>query len=103
MLSRAGDGGGGGWLKSAFSVAKAAFGGERASGGETRAGSFYTTVEHGRPELVMLSGQGHVLSNAETAKMIAGYQDDRRTTAEPSVVVNCPRSTSTPRAPIRTA
>lgn len=44
-------------------------GGGKASGGDTRAGFMYGAAEHG-PELFMLSGNGHVSSAAETAKMV---------------------------------
>lgn len=60
----------GGWMQSAFKVAASVFGGPRAGGGDTRAGRFYTTVEHGRPELMMIGGSGHVTSAAETVRML---------------------------------
>lgn len=44
-------------------------GGGKASGGGTRASFMYGTAEHGS-ELFMLSGNGHVSSAAETAKMV---------------------------------
>lgn len=66
-----GDGGSSAWVKGAQQVAGWLFGGNRASGGGTQAGRSYATVEHGRPELFMLSGQGHIVSAAETARMIA--------------------------------
>lgn len=72
------DGGAGSWLSSAFSVAKSFFGGGRAAGGGAEAGRFYHTVEHGRPELFMIGGSGHVTSAVETARML------RETMAETS-------------------
>jgi len=66
-----GSGGGlGGWVQGAMKFASSFFGGGRAAGGGTRAGQFYTTVEHGRPELFMIGGQGHVTSAAETVRML---------------------------------
>lgn len=62
--------GGGGWMQSAFKFGASLFGGPRAAGGGTEAGRFYTTVEHGRPELLMIGGSGHVTSAAETARML---------------------------------
>lgn len=67
--------GGGGWMSSMFSSVASLFGGPRASGGGTRAGQFYTTVEHGRPELLMIGGTGHVTSAAETARMLQDLTD----------------------------
>ena len=61
---------GGGWMSAAFSAIGSIFGGGRAAGGDTRAGRFYATVEHGRPELFMLGGQGQVTSAAETVRML---------------------------------
>ena len=79
-------GGGSSWLQTAFDVAFGAFGGSggngkaaaraakaggaRAAGGSMEAGRFYTTVEHGRPELMMIGGNGHVTSAAETVRML---------------------------------
>ncbi len=60
----------GGWVQGAMKFASSFFGGGRAAGGGTRAGQFYTTVEHGRPELFMIGGQGHVTSAAETVRML---------------------------------
>ncbi len=60
----------GNWLSSAFNVAKSFFGGGRAAGGGAEAGRFYHTVEHGRPELFMIGGSGHVTSAVETARML---------------------------------
>jgi len=60
----------GSWLSSAFNVAKSFFGGGRAAGGGAEAGRFYHTVEHGRPELFMIGGSGHVTSAVETARML---------------------------------
>lgn len=71
-------GGAGNWLSSAFNVAKSFFGGGRAAGGGAEAGRFYHTVEHGRPELFMIGGSGHVTSAVETARML------RETMAETS-------------------
>ncbi|WP_312595675.1 hypothetical protein [Brevundimonas sp.] len=71
-------GGAGSWLSSAFNVAKSFFGGGRAAGGGAEAGRFYHTVEHGRPELFMIGGSGHVTSAVETARML------RETMAETS-------------------
>ena len=65
-----GGGGAGSWLSSAFNVAKSFFGGGRAAGGGAEAGRFYHTVEHGRPELFMIGGSGHVTSAVETARML---------------------------------
>lgn len=64
--------GGGNWLNTAFSAAKSFFskGAGRASGGETSAGFSYPVVEHGKPELFMIGGAGHVTSAAETARML---------------------------------
>ena len=42
----------------------------RAAGGRTEAGEAYEVVEHGRPELFMIGGTGHVTSAAETARML---------------------------------
>lgn len=80
MKSGAGGAGGGAgsWLSSAFNVAKSFFGGGRAAGGGAEAGRFYHTVEHGRPELFMIGGSGHVTSAVETARML------RETMAETS-------------------
>lgn len=66
----AGGAGAGNWLSSAFNVAKSFFGGGRAAGGGAEAGRFYHTVEHGRPELFMIGGSGHVTSAVETARML---------------------------------
>ncbi|WP_404419161.1 hypothetical protein [Brevundimonas vesicularis] len=63
-------GGGGGWMSTAFNAAKSVFGGGRAAGGGADAGRFYHTVEHGRPELFMIGGSGHVTSAVETARML---------------------------------
>lgn len=60
----------GNWLSTAFSAAKSFFGGGRAAGGGAEAGRFYHTVEHGRPELFMIGGSGHVTSAVETARML---------------------------------
>lgn len=62
--------GGGNWVQTAFNFATSMFGGPRAAGGGTEAGRFYTTVEHGRPELMMIGGSGHVTSAAETVRML---------------------------------
>nr|DAQ12742.1 MAG TPA: tail tape measure [Caudoviricetes sp.] len=64
--------GGGNWLSTAFNVAKSFFskGAGRAAGGDTWAGSSYPVVEHGKPELFMIGGTGHVTSAAETARML---------------------------------
>lgn len=63
---------GGNWLSTAFSAAKSFFskGAGRAAGGDTWAGSSYPVVEHGKPELFMIGGTGHVTSAAETARML---------------------------------
>lgn len=63
-------GGGSGWMSAAFNAAKSLFGGGRAAGGGAEAGRFYHTVEHGRPELFMIGGSGHVTSAVETARML---------------------------------
>lgn len=68
--SSAGGASGGGWIQSAVNFASSIFGGGRAAGGDTQAGRFYTTVEHGRPELMMIGGNGHVTSAAETVRML---------------------------------
>jgi hypothetical protein len=70
--SGGGGSGGGGWFKTAFDFIAGGFksGGPRAAGGGTEAGKFYTTVEHGRPELMMIGGSGHVTSAAETVRML---------------------------------
>lgn len=65
-----GGAGGGNWVQTAFKFATSMFGGPRAAGGGTEAGRFYTTVEHGRPELMMIGGSGHVTSAAETVRML---------------------------------
>ena len=76
-----GKGGGSNWLSFIMDGVFAGFGGSggksgkssvkkgRAAGGATEAGEAYVTVEHGRPELFMLGGQGQVTSAAETARM----------------------------------
>ena len=71
-VGTAGAGGGGGWMKSVADVVSGGFrfGGGRAAGGDVTAGRFYTTVEHGRPELMMIGGNGHVTSAAETVRML---------------------------------
>ena len=63
---------GGNWLSTAFSAAKSFFskGAGRAAGGDTWAGSSYPVVEHGKPELFMIGGAGHVTSAVETARML---------------------------------
>lgn len=63
---------GGNWISTAFSAAKSFFskGAGRAAGGDTWAGSSYPVVEHGKPELFMIGGTGHVTSAAETARML---------------------------------
>lgn len=63
-------GSGGNWFSAAFSALSSSFGGGRAAGGGTERGRFYATVEHGRPELFMLGGQGQVTSAAETVRML---------------------------------
>ncbi|MEJ8403859.1 hypothetical protein WKI27_00680 [Brevundimonas vesicularis] len=70
--SSGGGSGGGNWLSTAFNVAKSAFskGAGRAAGGDTWAGSSYPVVEHGKPELFMIGGAGHVTSAVETARML---------------------------------
>lgn len=70
--SGSGGSGGGNWLSTAFNVAKSAFskGAGRAAGGDTWAGSSYPVVEHGKPELFMIGGAGHVTSAVETARML---------------------------------
>lgn len=62
----------GNWLSTAFSAAKSFFskGAGRAAGGDTWAGSSYPVVEHGKPELFMIGGAGHVTSAVETARML---------------------------------
>ncbi|WP_312126573.1 hypothetical protein [Brevundimonas sp.] len=70
LAGGSGSGGGSGLWSSLTGAVATLFGGPRAGGGETRAGRFYTTVEHGRPELFMIGGQGHVTSAAETARML---------------------------------
>lgn len=67
-----GSSGGGNWLSTAFSAAKSFFskGAGRAAGGDTWAGSSYPVVEHGKPELFMIGGTGHVTSAVETARML---------------------------------
>lgn len=66
---------GGSWMTSVFKSVASVFGGARASGGGTRAGQFYSTVEHGRPELLMIGGTGHVTSAAETARLLQDLTD----------------------------
>lgn len=61
---------GGGWMSTAVNAVASIFGGGRAGGGGTEPGRFYTTVEHGRPELFMIGGSGHVTGAAETAQMV---------------------------------
>ncbi len=70
--SGGGASGGGNWLSTAFSAAKSFFskGAGRAAGGDTWAGSSYPVVEHGKPELFMIGGTGHVTSAVETARML---------------------------------
>ena len=70
--SGGGGSGGGNWLSTAFSAAKSFFskGAGRAAGGDTWAGSSYPIVEHGKPELFMIGGAGHVTSAVETARML---------------------------------
>lgn len=75
MLSKAGSasgggGGSGGWVSAAVNFVSSMFGGGRAAGGGTEKGEFYSTVEHGRPELFMLGGQGHVVGAVETARLL---------------------------------
>ncbi|WP_426045947.1 hypothetical protein [Brevundimonas sp. DWP1b2] len=72
MFSKAGSasGGGGGWVSTAVNFVSSMFGGGRAAGGKTEKGEFYSTVEHGRPELFMLGGQGHVVGAVETARLL---------------------------------
>lgn len=62
---------GGGFLNSALKFGASLFskGGGRASGGDAKASFAYGLAEHG-PELLMLSGDGHITSAAETAKMV---------------------------------
>jgi len=64
--------GAGSWLSSAFSVVQSAFqrGPGRAGGGDVRSGFRYPIVEHGKPELFMIGGAGHVTSAVETARML---------------------------------
>ena len=71
MMSSGGKSEGGGFWASAAKFGLSLFtgGGGRASGGDTRASFMYGAAEHG-PELFMLSGNGHVSSAAETAKMV---------------------------------
>ena len=71
-LGSGGGSDGGNWLSTAFSAAKSFFskGAGRAAGGDTWAGSSYPVVEHGKPELFMIGGTGHVTSAAETARML---------------------------------
>lgn len=64
---------GGGWMATAVNAVASIFGGGRAAGGSTEPGRFYTTVEHGRPELLMIAGSGHVTGPAETARMIRDF------------------------------
>lgn len=64
---------GGGWMATAVNAVASIFGGGRAAGGGTEPGRFYTTVEHGRPELLMIAGSGHVTGPAETAQMIRDF------------------------------
>lgn len=73
-----GGAGGGNWVQTAFKFATSMFGGPRAAGGGTEAGRFYTTVEHGRPELMMIGGSGHVTSAAETVRMLEESLGQRR-------------------------
>lgn len=73
-----GEAGGGNWVQTAFKFATSMFGGPRAAGGGTEAGRFYTTVEHGRPELMMIGGSGHVTSAAETVRMLEESLGQRR-------------------------
>ena len=70
--------GAGNWMSKAANAAMSWFskGGGRASGGGTEQGRFYTTVEHGRPELFMIGGSGHVTSAAETARMVRDVMGD---------------------------
>lgn len=71
MMSGGGKSDGGGFWATAAKFGASLFskGGGKASGGDTRASFMYGAAEHG-PELFMLSGNGHVSSAAETAKMV---------------------------------
>lgn len=96
-----GGAGGGGWLKSAFDFVAGGFkfGGPRAAGGGTEAGRFYTTVEHGRPELMMIGGSGHVTSAAETVRLLrdslaeqpgGGARESAPAIHMPAITINAP-------------
>ncbi|WP_438853171.1 hypothetical protein [Brevundimonas nasdae] len=83
MAGRAGANGrsssGGGLMSSAFNAVSSFFGSGpgRAAGGDVRAGLAYPVVEHGRPELLMIGGQGQVTSAAETARLFQELGDAR--------------------------
>lgn len=64
-------------MSTAANFVSSMFGGGRAAGGPTEKGQFYSTVEHGRPELFMLGGQGHVVGAVETARMIEQMGEGR--------------------------
>jgi len=91
--------GAGNWLSKGINLAKSFFGGGRAAGGDTMAGRFYTTVEHGRPELFMIGGSGHVTSATETARMLKESLGDTRAGSPapfsplvtlPAITINAP-------------
>lgn len=94
MMSSGGKSEGGGFLSSALKFGASIFthGGGRASGGDTRAAFMYGAAEHG-PELFMLSGNGHVSSAAETAKMVlnmggGGERGGAGSAAAPQIVMS---------------
>lgn len=78
MQAGGGKGGAAGLLGQAASWGFSLFGrgGGRAGGGGARAGFVYEAAEHGRPELFMLGGGGHVTSAAETARMLRDLWGD---------------------------
>lgn len=93
-------GGGGSWVSSAFNAVSAAFsrGPGRAAGGGVRGGFHYPVVEHGKPELFMIGGTGHVTSAAETARMLreslaetgGGQAAFNPTIHMPAITINAP-------------
>lgn len=70
MFNRGAGAAGGGWASTAVSLVGSLFGGGRAGGGGVRAGFRYDIAEHGRPELLLLGGQGQVTDAAATARML---------------------------------
>lgn len=93
-------GGGGSWVSSALNAVSAAFsrGPGRAAGGGVRGGFHYPVVEHGKPELFMIGGTGHVTSAAETARMLreslaetgGGQAAFNPTIHMPAITINAP-------------